>query len=104
MLAYTVRRIVVFVPTLFITLTLIFVLTRMLPGSPVYIGELAEQPSPHSSIRNLVGSAPATLEEGKALFAKGCMHCHGAEGKGGSGPNLLAFISNSTEWDFMATA
>jgi alcohol dehydrogenase (cytochrome c) len=76
----------------------------MLPGSPVYVGELAEQPSPHSSIRNLVGSAPATLDEGKALFAKGCMHCHGAEGKGGSGPNLLAFISNSTEWDFMATA
>lgn len=35
MLSYTLRRIVVFVPTLFITLTLIFVLTRMLPGSPV---------------------------------------------------------------------
>lgn len=35
MLAYALRRIVVFVPTLFITLTLIFVLTRMLPGSPV---------------------------------------------------------------------
>ena len=35
MLSYTLRRIVVFVPTLFITLALIFVLTRMLPGSPV---------------------------------------------------------------------
>jgi peptide/nickel transport system permease protein len=35
MLSYTLRRIFVFVPTLFITLTLIFVLTRMLPGSPV---------------------------------------------------------------------
>ena len=35
MLSYTLRRIVVFIPTLFITLTLIFVLTRMLPGSPV---------------------------------------------------------------------
>lgn len=35
MLSYTLRRILVFVPTLFITLTLIFVLTRMLPGSPV---------------------------------------------------------------------
>ena len=35
MISYTLRRIVVFVPTLFITLTLIFVLTRMLPGSPV---------------------------------------------------------------------
>lgn len=35
MLAYSLRRIVIFVPTLFITLTLIFVLTRMLPGSPV---------------------------------------------------------------------
>lgn len=34
MLSYSLRRIVVFVPTLFITLTLIFVLTRMLPGSP----------------------------------------------------------------------
>ncbi len=35
MLSYTLRRIVVFVPTLLITLTLIFVLTRLLPGSPV---------------------------------------------------------------------
>ena len=34
MLSYALRRIIVFVPTLFITLTLIFVLTRMLPGSP----------------------------------------------------------------------
>ncbi len=34
MLSYSLRRIVVFIPTLFITLTLIFVLTRMLPGSP----------------------------------------------------------------------
>lgn len=35
MLSYTLRRILVFIPTLFITLTLIFVVTRLLPGSPV---------------------------------------------------------------------
>ena len=76
----------------------------MLPGSAVYVGELAEQPSPHSSIRNMIGSAPGTVEQGKALFEKGCSHCHGADAKGGSAPNLLSFVSNSTEWDFLATA
>jgi peptide/nickel transport system permease protein len=35
MLYYAARRVVVFIPALFITLTLIFVITRLLPGSPV---------------------------------------------------------------------
>lgn len=35
MLFYAARRVVVFIPTLLITLTLIFVITRLLPGSPV---------------------------------------------------------------------
>ncbi|MBM3526134.1 MAG: ABC transporter permease [Alphaproteobacteria bacterium] len=35
MLIYAARRIVVFIPAIFITLTLIFVVTRLLPGSPV---------------------------------------------------------------------
>ena len=36
MLAYVVRRVLVFVPTLFISITLIFVLTRLVPGNPVW--------------------------------------------------------------------
>jgi peptide/nickel transport system permease protein len=35
MLFYAARRLVAFIPTLLITLTLIFVITRLLPGSPV---------------------------------------------------------------------
>jgi peptide/nickel transport system permease protein len=35
MVSYALRRIAVLVPTLFIALTLIFVITRLLPGSPV---------------------------------------------------------------------
>lgn len=35
MLFYAARRVIVFIPTLLITLTLIFVITRLLPGSPV---------------------------------------------------------------------
>lgn len=36
MLAYLVRRVLSFIPTLFISVTLIFVLTRMVPGNPVW--------------------------------------------------------------------
>jgi peptide/nickel transport system permease protein len=35
MLLYTLRRILEFVPTIFIALTLIFVITRLVPGSPI---------------------------------------------------------------------
>ncbi|WP_306256760.1 ABC transporter permease [Pararhizobium sp. IMCC21322] len=35
MLYYSLRRILAFIPALFITLTLIFIITRTLPGSPV---------------------------------------------------------------------
>lgn len=35
MLSYTLRRILEFVPTIFIALTLIFVITRLVPGSPI---------------------------------------------------------------------
>ncbi|MDG1860904.1 MAG: ABC transporter, partial [SAR324 cluster bacterium] len=34
MSAYIIRRLLAFVPTLFIAVTLIFVLTRMVPGNP----------------------------------------------------------------------
>lgn len=36
MLSYALRRVLAFVPTIFITLTLIFVITRLIPGSPVW--------------------------------------------------------------------
>lgn len=36
MWAYIIRRILAFVPTMFVSLTVIFVVTRMLPGSPVW--------------------------------------------------------------------
>lgn len=36
MLSYVLRRILAFIPTIFIALTLIFVATRMVPGSPVW--------------------------------------------------------------------
>ncbi len=32
---------------------------------------------------------PAAIEAGHKQFANGCAACHGAEGKGGRGPNLL---------------
>jgi peptide/nickel transport system permease protein len=36
MFSYIVRRVVSFIPTLFIAVSLIFILTRMVPGNPVY--------------------------------------------------------------------
>ena len=36
MLEYALRRVLAFIPTIFITLTLIFFLTRLVPGSPIW--------------------------------------------------------------------
>jgi alcohol dehydrogenase (cytochrome c) len=79
------------------------VLTWMQPGSSVYLGALAEQPSPNASIRNLGADRPEYVSAGRKQFQTSCSHCHGADGKGGSGPNLLAFITRTTEWDFLST-
>lgn len=35
-----------------------------------------------------VTEAPAAVADGQALYAKYCSSCHGAEGKGGFGPDL----------------
>src|SRR4051794_10732799 len=36
MLSYTFHRVLAFIPTIFIALTLIFIVTRLVPGSPVW--------------------------------------------------------------------
>lgn len=76
----------------------------MVPGSPVFLGDLADQPSPNASVRNLHADSADAVTRGEAQFQKTCSHCHGGDAKGGTGPNLLAFVANSTEWDFLATA
>jgi len=34
------------------------------------------------------GAAPPATVDGAALFKKNCASCHGADGKGGSGPSI----------------
>ena len=36
MTPYIIRRLIAFIPTVFISVTIIFIFTRMVPGNPVY--------------------------------------------------------------------
>jgi len=57
MLRYTLRRVFAFIPTLFIALTLIFVITRLVPGSPItaLIGNQAVDASQIEKISQQLG-------------------------------------------------
>jgi len=42
----------------------------------------------HANVKNPVASTALSISEGRKLFEKNCMVCHGKAGKGGLGPNL----------------
>ena len=73
------------------------------PGSPVYLGAVAENPNPHFSIRNLLTSSHDAAQ-GKLLYLRHCGQCHGEGGHGGSGPDLLGAVSNKSDWSFFSTS
>jgi len=73
------------------------------PGSPVYLAPLAENRNLHVSIRNgLTKSGDAA--QGKTWYLRQCGQCHGGAGHGNSGPNLLAAVSNKSDWSFFSAA
>ena len=75
----------------------------MARGSPVYLGGLAENASPGAAIRNLLDESPEAATQGASVFQQRCAHCHGADARGASGPSLLNFVANSTDWSFLST-
>ena len=73
------------------------------PGSPVYLAPLAENRNLHVSIRNgLTKSGDAA--QGKTWYLRYCGQCHGGAGHGNTGPNLLAAVSNKSDWSFFSAA
>lgn len=78
-------------------------ITWLVPGSPVYLAAVAENPNLHVSIRNLLTRSDDAAQ-GKILYLRHCGQCHGESGHGNSGPNLLSPVSNKSDWSFFSTA
>ena len=82
---------------------LIELMTWLLPGSPLYLASLAQNPNVHALIKN-DHTSPGDAAQGKLLYLRQCGQCHGDGGHGNSGPNLLAAVANKTDWSFFSTA
>lgn len=75
-----------------------------LPGSPVFLGEMAEYASLDAAVHNSNSTDPMSIEHGAKQFQQHCSSCHGADAKGAAGPDLVAFVKRSTDWSFLSTA
>lgn len=73
----------------------------LLPGSPVYVANLAETPNPHAAIRNL-RTGDDDSKQGLELYVKHCGQCHGDAGRGNVGPNLVEAVRLKSDWAFFA--
>lgn len=73
------------------------------PGSPVYLGGLAERPSPDAAVRNIDSDKPEFIEAGAKQYQQTCSVCHGGDATGGVGPNLIVSVAKSTDWSFLST-
>jgi len=72
------------------------------PGSPVYLANLPETLNVEAGISNDDTSA-ASARSGGELYVKQCASCHGDNGQGASGTNLMAAMeSGLSDWDFLA--
>src|SRR5262245_15078996 len=57
--------------------------TMQLSARPVYAQE-------HPDVANPFEGDAAAIEEGRELFSRRCVFCHGTGAKGGKGPNLTS--------------
>jgi alcohol dehydrogenase (cytochrome c) len=76
--------------------------TWLAPGSATYLEPLATTSNLHAGIRNRVRSG-ADSDAGKALFAQRCSACHGPDGHGSAGPNLVDAVANKSDWSFFSS-
>jgi alcohol dehydrogenase (cytochrome c) len=74
----------------------------LMPGSPVYLALLAERPTVEAGVLNVWEDNAEYAKLGEKTFMRVCSQCHGGNAQGGSGPNLLDFISRSPEWTFFS--
>lgn len=75
----------------------------LMPGSPVYLGELPERPNPDAAITNLWVEDAAYAAKGEETYRRVCAVCHGGNAQGGSGPSLLAYMGRAPDWGFFST-
>ena len=73
----------------------------LVPGSSVWLQPLAEYPNVHAGIQNLVFDS-GSVEKGSQVYGKFCAHCHGDGGRGRTGPDLIASVSNTSDWAFLS--
>src|SRR5258708_2980886 len=71
------------------------------PRSPVYLGNLADNPNVFSAIQNTLLDKES-VERGAPLFGRLCASCHGANGRGQMGPDLVSSIGSKADWIFFA--
>ena len=75
----------------------------LMPGSPVYLEGLELRPTVEAGVLNPWEDDPAYAKRGEEHFLRVCAACHGGNAQGGSAPNLLAYLSRSTDWSFFST-
>src|SRR5215831_4938973 len=72
------------------------------PGTPVYLEGLATVPNVNAAIAN-DRTTTASAENGARIFSAFCQKCHGENGQGAAGPNLVSRLRSSTDWSFFST-
>lgn len=82
-------------------LPLVVFLKWLAPGSPVYLGNLADNPNVVSGIQNPILNKESA-ESGAQLFGRACASCHGDNGRGKTGPDLVSSVGNNTDWIFFS--
>ena len=75
----------------------------LMPGSPVYLEGLELRPTVEAGVLNTWEDDPAYAKRGEERFLRVCAASHGGNAQGGSAPNLLAYLSRSTDWSFVST-
>ena len=74
----------------------------MKPDSPVNLHHLAYVPNVNASITNTLTDRDSAAA-GARTFGRVCSSCHGDDARGRTGPNLLAAITDLSDWQFFAT-
>lgn len=74
----------------------------LVPGSPVYLGALDTHPKVDAAVQSLLKDDQQAMKSGANVFKERCALCHGGDGRGAAAPNLVSFVSRSTDWSFFS--
>lgn len=70
----------------------------MLPGSPVYLDRLLDDPNPHVALTNSRYVSDEDLAAGRDTYRQHCASCHGGGGEGVAGPPLTQRHRAQSDW------